>query len=89
MTKHLHSTIALIPFLVLGGITTAGAQETQRWKPDTNGDAMLSQAEFVAAAERRFARVDTNGDGIIDKAEIEAAANAAATRARLRIERQM
>ncbi|MBL0924507.1 MAG: EF-hand domain-containing protein [Sphingomonadaceae bacterium] len=36
---------------------------------DTNGDKAISQSEFRAAAEARFARVDTNGDGTISPEE--------------------
>jgi Ca2+-binding EF-hand superfamily protein len=34
---------------------------------DTNGDGIITRAEFLAAQERLFARLDRNGDGYIDK----------------------
>ncbi len=36
---------------------------------DTNGDGMISKAEFMAQAESRFAKMDTNGDGRITQEE--------------------
>ncbi len=36
---------------------------------DTNGDKAVSQAEFRAAAEARFAKADTNSDGTISADE--------------------
>jgi Ca2+-binding EF-hand superfamily protein len=36
---------------------------------DTNGDKSISNAEFRAAAEARFARADTNNDGTISAEE--------------------
>lgn len=37
---------------------------------DKNGDGVVSQDEFVAAAQKRFERMDKNGDGFIDADEI-------------------
>jgi len=37
---------------------------------DSNGDGVVSQDEFVAAAKTRFARIDKNGDGFIDADEV-------------------
>jgi len=37
---------------------------------DGNGDGMVSQDEFLAAAKTRFARLDKNGDGFIDATEV-------------------
>ncbi len=46
---------------------------------DTDGDAKVSRAEFIAAAKigkgdpaKRFAKLDQNGDGMLDKSEIDA-----------------
>ena len=40
---------------------------------DTNGDQMISKAEFTAAAIARFEKADTNGDGKVTKEERKAA----------------
>jgi Ca2+-binding EF-hand superfamily protein len=37
---------------------------------DTNGDGVVSQDEFLAAARTRFTRLDKNGDGFIDADEM-------------------
>jgi Ca2+-binding EF-hand superfamily protein len=39
---------------------------------DTNGDGMVSQDEYLAAAKKRFSRMDRNGDGFIDADEMPA-----------------
>jgi Ca2+-binding EF-hand superfamily protein len=39
---------------------------------DTNGDGVVSQDEYIAAAKARFAKLDKNGDGFIDAAEMPA-----------------
>ena len=36
---------------------------------DTNGDGVVSQDEYLAAAKKRFSRMDKNGDGFIDADE--------------------
>ena len=40
---------------------------------DSNGDGMVSQDEYLAAARKRFTRLDKNGDGFIDADEMPAA----------------
>jgi Ca2+-binding EF-hand superfamily protein len=40
---------------------------------DSNGDGVVTQDEFVAAAKARFARLDTNSDGYLDAGEEEGA----------------
>lgn len=37
---------------------------------DTNGDGVVSQDEFLAAARSRFAKIDKNGNGFIDADEM-------------------
>ncbi len=39
-------------------------------RADTNGDGMISRAEFIAASDQRFARLDKNGDGFITADEL-------------------
>jgi Ca2+-binding EF-hand superfamily protein len=39
-------------------------------KLDSNGDGVVSQDEYLAAAKARFAKLDKNGDGFIDADEI-------------------
>ena len=41
-------------------------------RADTNGDQSVSQAEFRAAVEARFAKADTNNDGTISAEERQA-----------------
>ena len=42
-------------------------------KHDTNGDGVISEAEFLAHAKAKFAQKDTNGDGSISREEAKAA----------------
>ncbi len=37
---------------------------------DTNGDGIVSQDEYIAAAKARFAKLDKNGDGFVDADEM-------------------
>ena len=37
---------------------------------DTNGDKVVTRAEFLAARERAFGRLDRNGDGFIDDKDV-------------------
>ncbi|MCB1537872.1 MAG: EF-hand domain-containing protein [Rhodospirillales bacterium] len=39
---------------------------------DTNGDGMLSKAEFMAVQEKRFDEMDANKDGQVSKDEMKA-----------------
>lgn len=39
---------------------------------DTNGDGVVSQEEYIAAAKARFSKLDKNGDGFIDADEMPA-----------------
>jgi Ca2+-binding EF-hand superfamily protein len=39
---------------------------------DTNGDGVISKDEWLAASDKRFARLDTNGDGVLTEEEMKA-----------------
>ena len=39
-------------------------------KKDTNSDGVISKAEFVAHAEKKFAKMDADGNGSLTKEEI-------------------
>lgn len=41
-------------------------------RADTDGDGKISRAEYLAQADKRFARIDANGDGQITKDELAA-----------------
>lgn len=47
--------------------------KTRMEKRDINKDGIISQAEFLAHAETRFAKLDTDGNGEVTKEEAEAA----------------
>lgn len=57
-------------------------------KADTNQDGQISKAEFVAAADAKFASTDANGDGVITEDERKAGHEARkAERANARFEK--
>ena len=39
-------------------------------KKDTNSDGVISKAEFVAHAEKKFAKMDADGNGSLTKEEV-------------------
>ena len=39
-------------------------------KKDVNSDGVISKAEFVAHAEKKFAKMDTDGNGSLTKEEV-------------------
>lgn len=47
-----------------------GGRGGMMMRADTNGDGMISHAEFTAASDQRFARLDKNGDGFITADEL-------------------
>ncbi len=53
-----------------GGRGRGGAVALRR--ADTNNDQAIDSAEFIAAAETRFARADSNSDGTVTAAERQA-----------------
>jgi Ca2+-binding EF-hand superfamily protein len=68
------TTTTLIIILMMSGCATA------QQKPlgviyeatDTDGNGLISEAEWHAAAQKRFELLDTNRDGNISKEEMEA-----------------
>lgn len=42
-------------------------------KQDTNGDGVISEAEFLETAKKRFAEMDSDGNGSVTKEEGKAA----------------
>ena len=42
-------------------------------KQDTNGDGVISKAEFLSHAEERFSKLDSDGNGEVTKEEAKAA----------------
>ncbi len=52
-----------------GGPDKAGAGGKMYEKLDENGDGSVSQAEFLAQASERFAKMDVDGDGVLTKYE--------------------
>ena len=39
-------------------------------KKDANSDGVISKAEFMAAAEKKFAKIDADGNGSLTKEEV-------------------
>jgi len=54
-----------------GGKMHKGAKMFE--KHDTNGDGVISKAEFLTHAEERFSKMDVDGDGNVTKDEAKAA----------------
>jgi len=52
------------------GAPRGGGRGGMMMRADTNGDGMISRAEFMAQADARFARMDKNGDGVITADEM-------------------
>ncbi len=50
----------------------AHATERTLKRLDTNADGVVSRAEYLAAAQKRFSRMDKNGDGYIESDELPA-----------------
>ncbi|MGF1651216.1 MAG: EF-hand domain-containing protein [Hyphomicrobiaceae bacterium] len=50
----------------------AGAMWARVASADADGDGRVTESEFLAASEQRFARFDRNGDGVVDQADREA-----------------
>lgn len=56
-----------------GDRTAGGQMEDKHFKEmDTNGDGMVSKAEFDAAHDKHFKNMDTNGDGQLSRDEMKA-----------------
>ena len=72
--------LATLAVALVGGATFAVAHDksgdcTGRYckmfdKKDANSDGVISKAEFVAHAEKKFAKMDADGNGKITKEEV-------------------
>lgn len=51
-----------------------GDRKERFLKADTDGDGVISRAEFIARAEKRFDKMDADGDGRLSKDELRSAA---------------
>ena len=75
---------SVLAVLFLGGATVASAdcgacdkKEDRKSKhckmfekKDTNSDGTISKSEFMASAEKKFARIDADGSGGLTKEEV-------------------
>lgn len=68
--KQTLSTLGLIGVLGMSLSTPALARGGRH--ADTDGDGVVSQAEFQAKALKRFERMDADGDGVITQADVTA-----------------
>lgn len=75
--KLLHA--ALLAALMVTPFAVHAAEETGaddkgpfKMRLDTDGDGLVSKAEFMKAQEERFADMDTNGDGSVSGDEMKA-----------------
>ena len=78
--------LATLAVALVGGATFAVAYDksgdcTGRYckmfdKKDANSDGVISKAEFVAHAEKKFAKMDADGNGKITKEEVKSYWNA-------------
>ena len=78
--------LATLAVALVGGATFAVAYDksgdcTGRYckmfdKKDANSDGVISKAEFVAHAEKKFAKMDSDGNGKITKDEVKSYWNA-------------
>ena len=78
--------LATLAVALVGGATFAVACDksgdcTGRYckmfdKKDANSDGVISKAEFVAHAEKKFAKMDSDGNGKITKEEVKSYWNA-------------
>ena len=78
--------LATLAVALVGGATFAVAHDksgdcTGRYckmfdKKDANSDGVISKAEFVAHAEKKFAKMDSDGNGKITKEEVRSYWNA-------------
>lgn len=66
------AALALLAFPALAteeGGYRSGGHHPRLEEVDTNGDGLVSEAEFLAKAKERFRRMDSNGDGKISREE--------------------
>lgn len=67
--QTLLKTLAATTLIVGLASGTAFAKKDGALRLDTNGDKQISQTEFLAGAEARFAETDANGDNFISDDE--------------------
>jgi hypothetical protein len=59
------------PVLAGGHLESERSGKNDRFAAaDSNGDNKVSRAEFIAMAEKRFAKMDKSGDGVLTKDEM-------------------
>lgn len=62
---------SISPVMAGGHLASERAAKGDRFAAaDTNGDDQISRAEFLALAEKRFAKMDKNDDGVLTKGEM-------------------
>lgn len=62
--------MTIVALLALPGAAFAN-QDKKFSDFDTNGDGVITKAEFTAKWDEKFAKKDTNGDGKITKEEFD------------------
>lgn len=83
MNKYVLSAAMAVALGLASGAAIAGHHEGGKHEGprgekmmeriDTDGDGVISKAEFMAKHEEKFTQMDTNGDGSLSKDEMEAA----------------
>jgi Ca2+-binding EF-hand superfamily protein len=79
MNKFLALTAVVLTFTAVPALADhhgEGKKGKMFEKHDTNGDGVISKAEFLSHAEERFSKMDVNGDGEVTKEEGKAAREA-------------
>lgn len=73
--KYMKTTLtAITATALLGGAALMAAPGERGMKADANKDGVITKAESLNAAEKRFAKMDANGDGVLNTSDREARA---------------